>query len=173
MLGKQLGFIPQEVLENYSWITVGHTHSSPSTDSIIPKSALEVLNEKELQDLDKILRDGYGVQLCPSGLAMLYVSSKKGQLDKWIDKNNDYLSQGIGMPERLNFSIYKNPDMIADWNADDFRQIITIGNEVKYLRLKCVIDVFIEPEKYINNDSGNTYMDDILGDSKPKQSPGK
>ena len=173
-LGEQLSFIPKEVLENYNWITVGHTDSSPSTESIIPKSVLEELSKKEIQDLDKILQDGYGVRLCPSGVAILYVSNKKGQLRKWVDKNNRDIAQGIvGIQGRLNFSIYKNPDMVAEWNVDDFREIITIGNEVKYLRLKCLIDIFAEPEKYINNDSGNTYMNDILGIAKPKKNSGK
>jgi len=168
LIGNQLGFIPKDILANYYWITVGHTSSSPSTDSIIPKSVLTQLSKKELQDLDKVLHDGYGVKLCPSGLAMLYVSNKKGQLKKWININNDMLSQGIGMPGRLNFSIYKNPNMIADWTLDDFREIISVGNAVKYARLKCLIDVFVEPEKYINIDSGNPYMSDILVVSKEK-----
>lgn len=173
LLGEQLGFIPQEILENFYWITVGHTNSSPSTDSIIPKSVLEKLSEKELKDLDKILKDGYGMKLCPSGVAMLSVSNKKGQLSNWINKNNSDLLQEIGIQGRLNFSIYKNPDMISDWTPDDFKEIITIGNEVKYLRLKCLIDVFVEPEKYINHDSGNTYVDDILGASKNQHSSKK
>ena len=170
MIGRQLGFIPQDILTNYNWITVGHTHSSPSTDSVIPNSVLEQLSEKELQDLDKILRDGYGMQLCPSGLAMLYVSNKKGQLSKWVNKNNNNISQGTGIPGRLNFSIYRNPDMVADWDIDDFREVISVGNAVKYARLKCLIDVFVEPEKYINVDSGNPYLDDILGVSKTRES---
>ena len=169
LIGKQLGFIPQDILSNYYWITVGYTNSSPSTDSIIPKSVLAQLSEKELKDLDNILHDGYGMQLCPSGLAMLYVSNKKGQLSDWININNNKLSQGIGIPGRLNFSIYKNPDMISDWNIDDFREIISVGNAVKYARLKCLIDVFVEPEKYINVDSGKPYIDDIIDVSKEKE----
>lgn len=170
LIERQLEFIPQDILTNYNWITVGHTNSSPSTDSVIPKSVLEQLSEKELQDLDKILHDGYGMQLCPSGLAMLYVSNKKGQLSKWVNKNDNNILQGIGIPGRLNFSIYKNPDMVADWNIDDFREIISVGNAVKYTRLKCLIDVFVEPERYINADSGNPYLDDILGTPKTRES---
>lgn len=161
-IGKQLDFIPKYVLENYSWITVGHTNTSPSTDTIIPKTALEQLSSKELQDLNKILQDGYGMLLCPSGVAMLYVSSKKGQLGDWINKNNNDLAQGIGIKGRLNFSIYRNPEMIGDWDANDFREIINVGNAVKYARLKCLIDIFAEPEKYINADTGHTYTEDIL-----------
>lgn len=170
LLGKQFDFIPQNILDNYCWITVGHIDSYPSTDTIIPKSVLEELSQKELQNLDKILKDGYNMKLCPSGVAMLYVSNKKGQLDKWIEKNNSDLSQGIGLKGRLNFSVYRNPGMIADWNADDFRDVISMGNEVKYARLKCLIDIFAEPEKYINIDTGNTYADEILGFSNNKES---
>ena len=169
LIASQLGFVPREILENYSWITVGRTHASPPTETIIPKSSLENLTQKELQDLDKILLDGYGMQLCPSGLAMLYVSNKKGQLSKWLDINKNSISTIEGLEGRLNFSIYKHPEMIADWTADDFREVINVGNAVKYARLKCLIDVFVEPEKYINVDSGNTYYDDILGISKVKE----
>lgn len=73
LIGRQLEFIPQDILANYNWTTVGHTNSSPSTDNVIPKSVLEQLSEKELQDLDKILHDGYGMRLCPSGLAVICV----------------------------------------------------------------------------------------------------
>lgn len=167
-IGQQFGFIPQDILSEYNWITVGHTYSSPSTDSILPKSVLEQLSKKELQDLDKILHDGYSMYLCPSGLAMLYVSNKKGQLRDWVSINSNNLSRGIGIPGRLNFSIYKNPEMVADWNIDDFREVIKMGNTVKYARLKCLIDIFVEPEKYINIDTGKPYIADIIGVSKEK-----
>lgn len=169
LISSQLGFVPQEILKNYSWITVGHTNTSPSTETIIPKSSLENLTQKELQDLDEILHDSYGMKLCPSGLAMLYVSNKKGQLSKWIDINKNHISSIKGLERRFNFSIYKHPEMIADWTPDDFREVINVGNAVKYARLKTLIDVIAQPEKYINPDSGNTYCDDILGISKAKE----
>ena len=169
LISSQLGFVPQEILKNYSWITVGHTNTSPSTETIIPKSSLENLTSKELQDLDKILHDSYGMKLCPSGLAMLYVSNKKGQLSKWIDINKNHISSIKGVERRFNFSIYKHPEMIADWTPDDFREVINVGNAVKYARLKTLIDVIAQPKKYINPDSGNTYCDDILGISKAKE----
>lgn len=174
LLRSQLSFIPKDILEKYNWITVGRTNSSPATESIVPKSVLEQLSKKELKDLDKILLDGYGQSFAPSGLAMLYVSNKKGELSEWININDRKAQElekaGLtGMAERLNFSIYRNPDMIADWTLDDFREVINVGNAVKYARLKCLIDVFVEPEKYINANSGNTYLDDILGTSKVKK----
>lgn len=168
-IGKQFDFIPPEILKNYLWITVGYSNSSPTTESIIPKHVFEQLSPKEKQDLNKILRDGYGMYLCPSGLAMLYVSNKKGELHNWIHKNQSDLAQGIGTNGRLNFSIYRNPDMIANWDVHDFRKIIEVGNKVKYARLKCLIDVFVEPEKYINSTTGNTYLLDIVGTSKSEE----
>ena len=171
LLRGQLSFIPKDLLEKYNWITVGHTDSSPTTESIIPKSVLEQLSKKELKDLDKILLDGYGQSFTPSGLAMLYVSNKKGELSEWINENDRRAQEAekvgvTGISKRLNFSIYSNPGMIADWTVDDFREAINVGNAVKYARLKCLIDVFVEPEKYINVDSGNPYLNDILGESK-------
>ena len=41
--------------------------------------------------------------------------------------------------------------------------------DVKYARLKTLIDVIAQPKKYINPDSGNTYCNDILGISKAKE----
>lgn len=173
LLKGQLSFIPDGILEMYKWITVGYSTTSPTTDTIIPKSVLSQLTNKELKDLDLILHDGYGQSLTPSGLAMLCVANKKGELDKWINLNDRQTQElekaGIkGMTERLNFSIYKNPEMIANWTLDDFREIIKVGNEVKYTKLKTLINIFVEPEKYINADSGNTYLDDILCHSHTK-----
>lgn len=171
---SQLSLLYKGVLEKYTWITVGHTEFSPPLETIIPKTVLEQLNKKEFKDLNKILSDGYGSAFSPSGLAMLYVSSKKGQLNDWITINDSKLSKdaALGIKGRLNFSIYRNPEMIADWTVDDFREIINVGNAVKYARLKCLIDIFVEPEKYININTGNTYYDDILGVSKVKENYG-
>ena len=109
------------------------------------------------------------MKLCPSGIAILYVSKRKGQLNTWIDKNTTNLAQGIGLQGRLNFSIYRNPEMIADWTIDDFREVIRVGNAVKYLRLKCLIDIFVEPEKHINLDSGKPYLNEIISNPNEKK----
>ena len=163
LLKKHFDFVPEYVFDNYDWITVGYTFRSPSTDKIIPPKVLEELTKKELFDLGKILKDGYGVLLCPSGLAMLYVSQKKGELGNWWQKNESDLKNGIGVPYRLNFSIYKNPNMIAHWTAEDFRELIRVGNDIKFDRLKAIIDVFLTPEKYIHPSTGKPYSDEILG----------
>lgn len=162
-IGSQFDFIPQEVLDKYWWITVGRTNSSPKLSSIIPENVLKRLSSKELLDIDKILRDGYGMKLCPSGLAMLYVSQKKGQLGEWIDKCDRNIDNGKGLSGRLNFSIFRNPSMIADWEIDDFRELVNVGNRVKFARLRCVVDMFVYPNRYVNEETGNTYADEVLG----------
>ena len=53
-LSKSLLDKIDDILSNYYWITVGYTNSSPSTDSIIPKSVLAQLSEKELKDLKEV-----------------------------------------------------------------------------------------------------------------------
>jgi hypothetical protein len=166
ILAEQLQFIPSGMLELYPWITVGHTESSPDTDKIIPEEILKQLSEKELRNLDIILRDGYGVSLCPSGLAMLYVIQKKGQLNEWVKYNKQAEEQGIAIPGRFNISIYRHPERIANWNAEDFREVINAGNAIKYARLKSLIDIFAYPEKFINKDTGHIYLNDIIGDQQ-------
>ena len=163
ILKAKLDFVPRELMENYNWITVGHSNSSPDTDKILPSDVVRNLSERELQNLDCILKDGYGMNLCPSGLAVLYVAQKKGQLEYWIDKNKSEQESEFSVPGRFNFSIYKNPDSIRDWNIEDFRELISVGNAIKFARLKSIIDIFVEPQKYIDLDSGNTYADIILG----------
>lgn len=162
-IGSQFDFIPQEVLDKYWWITVGRTNSSPKLSSIIPENVLKRLSSKELLDIDKILRDGYGMKLCPSGLAMLYVSQKKGQLGEWIEKCDRNIDNGKGLSGRLNFSIFRNPSMIADWEIDDFRELVNVGNRVKFARLRCVVDMFVYPNRYVNDVTGNAYADEVLG----------
>ena len=163
LLKKHFDFVPEYVFDNYNWITVGYGHNSPPTDQILPPQVLEELTKKELFDLNKVLRDSYGVLLCPSGLAMLYVSQKKGELGNWWQKNEADIKEGIGVPYRLNFSIYRNSNMIAHWTAEDFRELIRVGNDVKFDRLKAIIDVFVTPEKYIHPSTGKPYSDEILG----------
>lgn len=162
-IGSQFDFIPQEVLDKYWWITVGRTNSSPNISSIISEDVLKKLNSKELLDIDKILRDGYGMKLCPSGLAMLYVSQKKGQLEEWLNKCDRDIENGKGLSGRLNFSVFRNPDMIADWEIDDFRELVNVGNRVKFARLRCAVDMFVYPNRYVNVETGNTYADEVLG----------
>lgn len=93
---------------------------------------------------------------------MLYMIQKKGQLKEWIECNQEDEKKGIAVPGRFNISIYINPERIADWQPEDFREVIRKGNEFKYARLKSIIDIFVYPEKYINEDTGNTYAADIL-----------
>ena len=169
LLKKHFDFIPEYVYDNYIWITVGYSKKSPSTEEIIPSNVLKELTKKELLDLDKILHDGYGVYLCPSGLAMLYVSQKKGELGNWWQKNEADLKMGIGVPYRFNFSIFKNPNMISHWTLEDFRELIRVGNEVKYDRLKSIIDVFVTPSKYINPLTSKPICDDMLGKNKEEK----
>lgn len=172
LLRHQLTFVPKEILLNYSYIMVGSTFSSKTTKEIIPKAVAEELNSKELADLDKILHDSFGGGLCPSGLAMLYVAQKRGELEKWIDLNNELFGNIPEVNGRLNFSVYKKPEMISKWDTENFRELISVGNAIKFARLKCLIDVFVEPEKNINTQTGNSYADEILGYVKtPKDLP--
>ena len=47
-----------------------------------------------------ILRDGYGVNLTTSGLAMLYVIQKKGQMNQWIEYVQEDEKQGFAVHNR-------------------------------------------------------------------------
>ena len=162
ILSKQLDFIPKGMLDIYPWITVGHTDISPSTDRILPENVTNELSEKELKNLDVILRDGYGVNLTTSGLAMLYVIQKKGQMNQWIEYVQEDEKQGFAVPGRFNISIYRHPERLASWNADDFRDVIAAGNSIKYAKLTNLIDIFISQEKYIDEDTGKTYASEII-----------
>ena len=163
LLKHQLTFVPKEILSNYSWIMVGHNFSSKTTKEIIPEAVAKELNSKELADLDKILQDSFGSGLCPSGLAMLYVTQKRGELEKWINLNNELFGNIPEVNGRLNFSVYGKPEMISKWDTENFRELISVGNAVKFARLKCLIDVFVEPEKNINIQTGIPYVYEILG----------
>ena len=162
ILSKQLNFIPKGMLDIYPWITVGHTDASPDTDRILPENVVNELSEKELKDLDVILRDGYGVKLTTSGLAMLYVIQKKGQMNQWIEYAQEDEKQGFAVPGRFNISIYRHPERLVNWNVDDFRDVIAAGNSIKYARLTSLINIFISQEKYIDEDTGKTYASEII-----------
>ena len=109
-----------------------------------------------------ILRDGYGVKLTTSGLAMLYVIQKKGQMNQWIEYAQEDEKQGFAVPGRFNISIYRHPERLVNWNVDDFRDVIAAGNSIKYARLTSLINIFISQEKYIDEDTGKTYASEII-----------
>lgn len=172
LLRHQLSFVPKEILLNYSHIMVGYNFSPKTTREIIPEAVAKELNSKELADLDKLLQDSFGVGLCPSGLAMLYVAQKRGELEKWIDLNNELFGNDPELKGRLNFPVYKRPEMISKWDTENFRDLISVGNAVKFARLKCLIDIFVEPEKNVNMQTGIPYANEILGNVKsPKDLP--
>ena len=122
------------------------------------------LTPQEINDLKKILYDSTGVKFTPGGVAMLYVAQKRGQLLDWIERNKKYSEDAkkYRIEGRLCFAV-ENQDLLQSWTVDDFRDVIKIGNLVKLLRLKCIIDIFVEPEKFINIDTGSTYLNEILG----------
>ena len=163
---EKLNFIPYEILEKYSWIMVGRTYKSKEITDILPENVLKELSNQELNDLDQILSDSLGCGLTPAGLAMIYVTSKKGQLNKWLelDINNMPIEfqKKCRIERRLCFPIFRNGELIADWTTEDFRTIIKIGNMIKYERLKCLIDIFATPSLYIDKDNGITYRDEII-----------
>ena len=61
-----------------------------------------------------------------------------------------------------NISIYRHPERLVSWNADDFRDVIAAGNRIKYAKLTNLIDIFISQEKYIDGDTGKTYASEII-----------
>ena len=165
-----LNFIPQDVLDKYDWFSV---YKGKKIDTIMSQKVLDELGNKNIADLKHILSDGYGALLSPGGIAMLYGFYKKGQLDIVV-KNSDQIinerrksgfyekSVNRGLDRKFRFEIYENPELISSWTVDDFKDVIKMGNYVKYLRLKSIIDIFVEPQKFINSDTGNTYKYDIL-----------
>ena len=127
--------IPENMQEKY--ITVSYSNSTPDITQILSQDLLNELNIQEINDLRKIIQDSYGQSLTPSGYAMLRIASQKGELEKWEDLNKEL----DVMPElnRMNFWIYKRPEMLADWTIDDFRDIIKYGNSLKHMQFQCFL----------------------------------
>ena len=160
---NNLNFIFQNILEKFSFITCYYDEFNKDTEEFMETIFVQ-LTQKEINDLKKILYDSTGVKFTPGGIAMLYVAQKRGQLLDWIKRNekNSEDAKKYRIEGRLCFA-FENQDLLQSWTVDDFRDVIKIGNLVKHLRLKCIIDIFVEPEKFINIDTGSTYLNEILG----------
>ena len=135
--------IPENMREKY--ITVSYSNSTPDITQILSQNILNELDIQEINDLRKIIQDSYGQKLTPSGYAMLRVANQKGELEKWESLNKEL----DVMPElnRMNFWIYKHPEMLANWTADDFRNVINYGNSIKRMQFQCLIEAFKNPER--------------------------
>lgn len=166
ILYDKLTFIPKEVLEKYFWFVVGVIPEFLEINNILPSDVSKELTSHELSSLGQILCDTNGCCLTPAGLSMLYVCLKKEQLDKWIDleinNNSIEVQKKFGIEGRFCFPIFKHSDLISDWKVEDFKTIIVIGNEIKFERLKAIIDIFVSPKLLIDKDSGIPYRDKII-----------
>lgn len=166
ILYDKLTFIPSEFLEKYFWFTIGYVPEDICIDDILPLNVSEELTSDEKESLGQLLNDTSGCCFTPAGLSMLYVCLRKGQLDRWIKLPLNNLSideqKEFEIEGRFIFPVFKNFDLISDWKSDDFRTMINVGNEIKFERLKTIIDIFANSELVIDKDTGVAYRDEII-----------
>lgn len=113
------------------------------------------LTEKEWHDLALILLDNSGVKYSPSGISMMIMAIEKGQIEKWIEKNeqrisrvnkNDNIYQLIA--NSMRFTLTDNIELLSEWTSDDLRKLIKIGNYIKYSQFHNMIDIFLNSKNY-------------------------
>ena len=120
------------------------------------------LTEEEYFKLAQLLTDNGGVKYTPSGVAMLIISSEKGDINSWIETNEKMIENTRKedsiypiIASRMNFSFKKNIELLSSWTTSDFKRLIDISNEVKQKQFNHLIEIFRNPEAY-------TYDEDIL-----------
>ena len=113
------------------------------------------LTEEEYAELVQLLTDDGGVIYTPSGLGMLMVSIEKGDIEEWINMNEELIESCKDDPsiyrtvsQRMAFSIKKGMELLSKWTTEDFRKVIKIANQVKQRQLSHLISVFMRPEAY-------------------------
>lgn len=173
ILSDKFDFIPKDLKEKYSFFVVGYSDASRNIDEVLPKKAMDEMSKQEISDLNRVLQDSLEGSFSVGGTAMLYMTNKKNELDKWKELEINNLSEeeqkSLLIVGRFCFPFYRRDDLIADWTKDDFIELTEVGNEVKCERLKTIIDVIASPELFINKDTGISYKDEIINDSENKE----
>lgn len=150
---KKLSEISQRYKEKYKnldnkfifWVyyDTGYGEAIP-LDKIIPPETLERLTEEEQLKINTILGDTEG-SYSIAGITMLIMADKKNQLDEWIRRNEERTNNLLNrdnvhskrmewIRERLSFDLEENADLLKEWNTEDWKSVITIGNELKSIQ---------------------------------------
>jgi hypothetical protein len=125
----------------------------------IPNEIREQLTDYEIKNITMLLRDNDG-EYTVGGLTMLVMAMKKGQLEEWINANEEstllvqsaypYSSLATSRSQRFVFLIERKREFFDSWTLKDYKDLIDIGNNIKEKKITCTINMFLESESYIS-----------------------
>ena len=145
----------------------------------IPEHIKAQLTEEEIYNINTTLLDRSGYYTV-GGATMLIMASKKNQLEKWIEANEKniamvqelYPRDAEQRKKRFVFSFNKNKDLFDDWTLEDYKEVITIGNDLKYTKLTELMNIFTKPQEYTFSD-GTLLIEEVLPQLKKQSTSSK
>jgi len=125
----------------------------------IPNAIREQLTDYEIKNITMLLKDNDG-EYTVGGLTMLVMAMKKGQLEEWINANEEstllvqsaypYSSLSISRSQRFVFLVERKREFFDSWTLEDYKDLINVGNSIKEKKTTCTINMFLESESYIS-----------------------
>lgn len=126
------------------------------------------LTEEEIYRINRSILDN-NTSYTVGGMAMAVMMSKKGKMDKCIEINENCI-QDLEDEEAKNirqgrFTFYVGDDeevnsvakmMFGDFKKEDYLEMVDIANEIKERQFDVLFDLYVQPEKYVDNYRGKT-----------------
>ena len=117
----------------------------------LPNKLKKALGREKTDELYMILLDSnssYSV----AGLTMLYVTLNNSTYSKWEEINNEmnsYFMSSNPLRYRLIFNLQRNKEFFESWTVNDGKLAIEYGNKLKKRTFDILIDLFVNPYKYM------------------------
>jgi len=138
------------------------------------ESVKEILGKKVLERFEINMTNNNG-NITVSGIAMCIMLSKHGILDKALDKNEENIIEmkkdpisGIDYDKRLIFRVGSSQRVKSDidfsiWTVDMCNEFSDISENVHKKQLEILIDIFVNPERYMFNQN-ESYLSKFINE---------
>ena len=117
---------------------------------IISEEISKQLTTDEKSKIGIILEDNESLYSI-AGLTMLIVTADNGQLNEWIKRDSDNTEKcfqnGYGedwMRNRLSFNLIRNKDLLLEWNLEDWKKVIQVGNKLKLKQFNNMNEIYLK-----------------------------
>lgn len=145
-----------------------------SNQTDLPESVRDFLGKEGIERFERNMTNNNGF-ITVSGIAMCIMLSKLGILDKALDKNEEKIIEmkknpisGFDYDKRLSFRVGSSQHVKSDidfssWTVDMCNEFSDISENVHKKQLEILIDIFVNPERYMFNQN-ESYLSKIINE---------